>query len=290
ITALEEVVDLSNLDYRGLPNPLTKVNSKAECDSNPNSYYYNGSRLWVNLIKGEKPITNKNVHPILWLQGYNFKLGDTKLIVKDIIMFNRNSQGNIRDCFSVDGTSESELILWNVGVVFGMLNGIATRKVGKVFNFHGTAKLAEYDGFNYHGDGGTNPYEFVFEYDCHAYDNGLSQTHSCNATTAHDGMSIVRVGSVGYNCHGPVLADVNGCNSLNYDCIMYDSTLSNGGPRKTGYWFDEESTDRKGKIVLINSGGGGKDTYTIRHDGIDVFVKNLKGNNIPKEVVLIPVS
>ena len=103
-------------------------------------------------------------------------------------------------------------------------------------------------------------------------------------------MSVIRVNCVGYDCFGPVLADVNGCYSLNYDCTMYDSTRA-AGNTKAAFYFDEAIAVRQGKAVLINCGGGGIDTFTINSDGnVEIDVKNLKGNNIPDTLILNQIA
>jgi len=144
-----------------------------------------------------------------------------------------------------------------------------------------------YDGFNYHSELITDPYGLVFEYDCYGYNHGKLSGGTGNVTTAHDGIAIIRVNSVGHDSVGPVLADVNGCDSLNIDCTMYDSLLGDQYNTKSAYYFDAQGAQRQGGAWLINSGGGGNGTWTVNTDGnIPVYVNNLKGNNIPDALEL----
>ena len=144
------------------------------------------------------------------------------------------------------------------------------------------------DGFNYHNYLGYGNYSFAFEFNCVAYNNGIRDTNNNNnSTTAHDGYNILRIGCIGFNTKGPVLADVNACYSINYDCTMYDSFL-NGTPEvKSAYWFDDTGdTGKTGKSYLINCNGGGKETKAINTDGIaKVNIHNFKGNNVNTSVL-----
>jgi hypothetical protein len=167
------------------------------------------------------------------------------------------------------------------------LNGLATLYVGEVYTLNCTAGYNKSDGFNYHGNGGATPYEFVFEYNSHSYGNGDGAGIN-NGSTCHEGMTVLRVGAVCYNCDGPLIVDVNGCYSVNYDCTGYNSTKTTDSPTRAGFFFNDSAPlGKAGKTYLINCNGGGKDTYAISSDGIAViYVRNFKGKNIHSNAVL----
>lgn len=53
------------------------------------------------------------------------------------------------------------------------------------------------------------------------YETGSANTH--NLYTAHEGMSVLRCNCNGNNSKGPLLADVNGCRSINIDCQLVNA-------------------------------------------------------------------
>ena len=87
------------------------------------------------------------------------------------------------------------------------------------------------DGFNYHKNTTENVIPCAVEIDCKAYNIGNSTNHSCNASTIHDGGSIIRIGGEYYSCHGGNIADT-GTNeqirsySLNLGVYSHGSTQS----------------------------------------------------------------
>ncbi len=62
------------------------------------------------------------------------------------------------------------------------------------------------DGLNYHKSS-AGSFPNVVEINCTAYNNGDGNDSSSNATTVHDGASIIRVGGDYHDCFGGVVAD-----------------------------------------------------------------------------------
>ncbi|OCS82284.1 hypothetical protein [Caryophanon tenue] len=279
------VVDLYHTDYRGMPTELERVSTKELCDQTENSYYTDDVSTWVNMRGGLIPNLRENIALIRSVAGNQFVSGNTELYIKNVGFLQRTSP-TATAALTFLGNVNSKVFLDNVKVWGGTYNALQFDDLGAYYAFGCTATKAGYDGFNLHGRGGANPYEFGFEYDCHSYGNGTLKSGTNNAFTAHDGASILRVNSVGYDCYGPVCADVNGCDVLMYDCTMYDSTRP-AANTKAAFYFDAASAQREGKAVLINCAGGGVDTYSINSDGnIPIFVKNFKGNNMNETLKL----
>lgn len=129
------------------------------------------------------------------------------------------------------------------------------------------------DCFNYHTQSKDS---IVMEVNCIGYGAGMNKTstgnqtqHSNNATTAHDGMTIYRFGSVGFNCEGPVLADVNGCKSINIDCVMGISTTIKGYNSNYHYQSDFNNYNEFILINCKNSIIG--DKGTLQNKGVHVI-------------------
>lgn len=102
-----------------------------------------------------------------------------------------------------------------------------------------------YDGFNYHAKTieNTDYIPNVLEIDCVAYNNGSSESgmDSCNGSTAHDGVQIVRLNGEYYSCYGGVIAEIGGTGSgdpttksVNFGVLAHDSTGVNS--YKASFW------------------------------------------------------
>lgn len=99
------------------------------------------------------------------------------------------------------------------------------------------------DGFNYHKNTDENAIPCAVEIDCKAYNIGNSENHSCNASTIHDGGSIIRIGGEYYGCHGGNIADTGASEqvlsySLNLGVYSHGSTQSDPEyvPFNTCFW------------------------------------------------------
>ena len=281
---VEYVADYKFKDFKGLPLVYNMVGTLSECQSNAGTWYTDGSTVWVNRLDGSIPDEDiglgftQNTKMYFTLYGYKFALDNVHFWIKQL------SYGF--DALNIGGTSRSKLYARNTSARFSYKrNGIAVSNIGETYLFNSFTSENGADGFNYHG--GTHM--LVFEYDCYSYGNGLVDSNRGNCTTAHGGINIIRVNTVGHDTAGPVLADVNGCYSIIFDTTMYDSLRQDEGATKAAFYFDKASapTEAIGKAVLINCGGGGNDTFSINSDGlIDISVKNFKGNNIPKALQL----
>lgn len=89
---------------------------------------------------------------------------------------------------------------------------------------------------------------------CQALEAGWYDADSGNTDnlyTAHDGMNVLRVNCRGYNARGPMLADVNGCRSVNVFVNLYNNSyaLSTIAACIT---FNNEQNWRSGLATLIN--------------------------------------
>lgn len=276
------VNDLGERDIYNLPAEYKKVDSVAEVKAERSTWYTDGVDVWVRRFDDTKP--NGDVLLLLASSRIDWTLENSDLSFVNCVFLKVSAPQQSINGFRVTGTGNSRLFLFDTVVKYGTSNGIALVNVKESYLFNCATHSNGKDGFNYHGDGS----EFVFEYNCESFNNGtLEGNGTYNATTAHDGMTILRIGSVGYDCYGPLLADVNGCLSLNFDCQMSDS-LKNAGPTKAAYWFDKTgSSPGVGKAYLINCGGGGIDTWSINTDGqADVYIQKFEGNQFPEDLKL----
>ena len=115
------------------------------------------------------------------------------------------------------------------------------------------ARYNRRDGFNYHSLAGlTNGnYMTVYETKCKSFNQGfngywLSQPTlgiSNNGSTCHDNINIMRVNCDHQDCFGPVVADVGGCDSLNYGVTAKLPNLTNAVLPNLGVSDDDRKTN-----------------------------------------------
>ena len=110
------------------------------------------------------------------------------------------------------------------------------------------------DGFNYHAKDieGTTYIPNALEIDCVAYNNGTDQSgsDSCNGSTAHEGVQIVRINGEYYSCYGGVIAEIAESYqpttiSVNFGVLAHDSTGT--GTYKASFWASKNT-----KMYLID--------------------------------------
>lgn len=104
------------------------------------------------------------------------------------------------------------------------------------------------DGFNYHAKDidGTTYIPNALEIDCKAYNNGSDQSgsDSCNGSTAHEGVQIVRLNGEYHSCYGGVIAEIAETSqpttiSVNFGVLAHDSTGT--GSYKASFWASKNT-------------------------------------------------
>src|SRR5699024_10321106 len=164
-----------------------------------------------------------------------------------------------------DTGTKGSLILSNIDYVnFGggnVANGVSTNGVRDAKLFNVRAFDIVRDGFNYHNTKEVGGKGTVFEYNCYAENTGLDTTsYNNNISTAHEGIHIVRVGTKGRNSRGPLIADINGCLSVNIDVEVYGTGITSLSDQNAAFWFNDtpntQSPNPNGKAWLVNCAGG----------------------------------
>lgn len=257
-----EVFDFSKKDYRELPQRLEKVASVAECQALAGSWYTDGSTVWVRLFDDRAP--DKDLLVSISMNPPEFKLSSGKeIFLKNINFAGGNGTfGALR----VNTTVGDSGVLKAIKCAFiGATdsNGLDADRV-QTYLRDCTASFNGRDGFNYH-DNISSPQAVAVEVGCHAYKNGTEGNNTCNGSTAHDGMRVVRFGSVCFSNIGPNFADVNGSYSFNVNCFGANS-LRTDSPAKANFFFDDNSAVTPGESWLIGCGGADS-LYDIGSDG-----------------------
>ncbi len=279
-SGVEMVMDKLNKCFDGTPNIYTKMETLDECKIKKGSWYTDGSILYVNTIDNRTPDSGLLV--TLNTGAFNINLSNDTIFYCENINFAGHHQGS-PNLQIINAYNKGFVIMNNCNILGSSYgNGFSVSGIKYTWLFNCISKNSFRDGFNYHNY--INGKEcFVFEYNCTAYDCGLlSPNGNNNATTCHDGIRILRIGAKGWNTKGPVLADVNACYSINYDCTMYDSTLL-GGSTASAFFFSNDGEEEKGKFYLYNCEGGGYKTYSINtYDDAIINVCNFRGYNFPQ--------
>ena len=286
-SAVTDVWDKKNRDFANKPTQYKKVSTLAECQSTKGSWCLEGTTLYVRRL--DDLAIDTDIMVLLQTGSLMFDLqSDVKLIFKNVnLLCTHDLNPNVKIYSS---QNRGHYIGVNTNYLGSQaMNGLQVENVKYCWSFDCSAIGTFRDGFNYHNYLGKGKSSFAFEYNCIAYNNGVRDTVNTNnnAFTAHDGYRLLRIGNIGFNTKGPVLADVNACYSINYDCAMYDSILSGTPNIKTAYWFDDLGiTGETTQSYLINCSGGGKETKGINTDGIaKVNVHNFKGNKVNTSIL-----
>lgn len=290
-SATYAILDLRKKDFNGVPLEVKHVTTLAECQATPNTWYTDNTSIWVHTIDGIVPNDND------FMIGKQVALFDVNLTNSTLYLENVDIVGGKSSFLcSLRGDLSSVLVCRNTKFVGGNLrknmtggNSLSVNDIGKTFMFNCVSSLGGRDGFNYHYVNiplSDRRKCLVIEYNCVSYNHGLYDTNrNNNATTCHEGASILRIGSIGYNTTGPILADVNGCYSICIDCHMKDA-LDGLTRTKSAYFFDNNGATAPGKAYLINSDGGGNNDSLNSEVGFEVFIKGFRGINIPNDLSL----
>jgi hypothetical protein len=245
-SSVNNSIDFLNVDVYGLPVPLKQVSSLALCQAEKATWYTDGVTVWVHRLDEIIP-TQLNTGLNIGVTGIDPILGSGGIVYFENFIFcgwqNGNSlrvQGNgtatavgevcVNSCFFVG----KKALLSNG-------DGYRTFNVKDTYIFNCISAYSQRDGFNYSYDGITTRAErekcTVIEFKCTGYELGLveSGSGSNNVSSAHNGIKILRIGTIGFRNQGATIHDVTGCTSVLYDCNL--RTPFSGGIEATGTSF-----------------------------------------------------
>lgn len=212
-SATRKVVDLKN-NYG-----LSKVNSIEEVNTTLNSWYTNGTKVYINV--GVAP--NKNIVPLIGASNIQ-----VSKIPSDMYFENLNVYGG-NNPIQLNLSKGNKAYFKNVNFYHSNpgFNGVAITGGDLVVFDNCKANYNDMDGFNHH-IGADSSLPLIIEINCIGIENGSDKGtagfKSNNGTTTHDGVKSIRInGSYGRNDGGNV-ADVNtGTQSWNLGCAAFES-------------------------------------------------------------------
>ena len=236
-------------DYTGNIKKMYSASSVEECENIPGSYFIDGSTVYVHTYNDREPDENI-VRVFQWsLPLKLFRLRNSTLFIENFEFFNY-------DGITIVGDSTSHYIFHNCDFgQTGIGNSLTHLNTRKIYMLNCTTHDSYLDGFNYHYTA-QDRNNLVFEYNCIGYNNGNQPGGTGNNfTTAHEGISTIRVNCIGTQSQGVVCADVNGCYSLLYDCQMFNSKLDYSDKRCASYQFSTDVGVNNAKAILVNCKG-----------------------------------
>lgn len=270
------------LDGNGCPIVYKKVDDVAELV--PGSWCKVGSVLYVRPIRTGSDIDKTIVAVLQDSNKFQWSKNDGAVICENI----KWASGNI-NClrFAPQSLAAQAVFVRNIFLA-GKNDGFGVEApVYKIAMLDCISGYAGKDGFNYHATGlSALNGAIALEVNCkgyyaglYKYEGGNATTNSNNASTAHDGMTVIRLGCNHYECEGPVIADVNGCYSINYDTNSNGVLDSTTGDKAAWLFFGATSpTFQLSRTVMVNCQGGKSDFDLLTGQGVDLIYDNLDVN------------
>lgn len=290
-SAVVEVFDSKFKDFRGNPKKLTKVDTLEECKARFNSYYTDNVSVWVHRQDNSNPADDNAVMLLLPINtAFVFNLTKCTLFIDNVHFYTRQASAS-SNALLINGDDSSDIIIRRSSFCYSRNNGLGAKTFNRLYIFDSYSEGVGVDAFNFHASAiSANPNEKVFLYNCYGHNTGSLANNNGNAFTSHDGMKVVGVHLIGHDTNGPVLADVNGCESIYFDSIMYNS-LAKEGATKSAFYADESQALKKGSFTLISCSGGGKDTYSLNSDGlIATYLMDFNADTMPENLKYLMIE
>ncbi|RRT94185.1 hypothetical protein [Empedobacter falsenii] len=224
------VFDFNQVTHEGNPKHLIRCGSLAECKSTVNSFFADASLVYINTLDGNAP-TSKFELVLNMLQQY-VPSENVPFVYFENITFANSAGGNVLIKNNATTQFNTKVYLYKCkGLGNHSTNNFTINNIKECWLQDCEAYDAKNDGFNYHTSNLSNGYTpmNVVEINCKGSRFGQNYPNetSSNASTVHEGISIIRM-----NCNysfgrGGVVADVNGAKSLNLNVdVRYNYATS----------------------------------------------------------------
>jgi len=273
---INRVVDRLASDRYGNMLDLMNVSSPAICNRTPNSWHYDGTKLYINRADGVL-VTNANT------RYYRSSTGNAKITANINIGFSVADAssmwafegGNTSAClnYSAPSLASSFKIVLANKCTFQYAGGVNdTGAAGvKIDNLHGVAAFFECeadanysDGFNIHRSSVTGAKSHMVTVNCTAYDNGRAPSTSNNGWTSHEDCVGLDVAGIYRNNRGGTFRSINTTLSWFVNPIVRDDQgdLTQGGAQwpaawvandTAKYWIDSPVYDMPATGMVYNA-------------------------------------
>lgn len=202
-SGIGRLIDENQLNQYGVALDLMAVDSIILCETTPNSYFIEGTTLYVHRQDATAPDTRLKI--ISNLTGTTLK-PNQKYFIKGVIF-----EGGLSG--SIYAPMAYSVVMVNCKNTYSLDNGFRISGCNNSLAVNCEVYGNIQDGFNYHADtNGISPY--ATEINCKSYCNGLADNND-NGSTAHEDCRVLRVNCEYYDNKGPNLVDVGTVRSWN---------------------------------------------------------------------------
>lgn len=270
-SAIQAMVDRKYLDPWGLGLDMQYLTSSAAVKATPGSWWFDTGTgtLWVQRIDGTVPDPATGWTPITSFGGYSF-LTDGQLVIENC-EFAYNGGGANSNALRIRPTTafvtnDAKVALKKVRAYGADANAIQIMDFDTTVLQQCAGSSCLYDIFNYSSfitTGIQAQDQTVYEDRCHGHKAGstigkvlANPSNSNNLSTGHRSKHIYRNGLTGYDIPNSLVADVQGCYSMNAGIILPESTKT-GGLFLNNFWNQKLAGEGSAgsKMVLIGCGG-----------------------------------
>lgn len=221
------VIDTTRTNSKGYFVHLTKRNSLADLQAATDGFFTDGASVYIKHTA--EPTTEFEI--CLNVLQKIIANGQKYIFLKGITFYTNSGLGGIEFNNNLTTQHNTKVYLKNVVASENKVsNGIAINNIKEAWLESCGGYGHTLDSLNYHSEVSGYEKMKVVEINCFGGNNGIGTTQlSSNGSTAHDGISIIRMGGSFEMCMGPVIADVsdNG-KSLNFNVVAKDSVLEGG--------------------------------------------------------------
>ena len=205
------VFDASRIDGNGDYLELTKKTSLDEVKSINNTYFIDGSDVYINTIDGRTPDND-----ILLL----FNNINTITVTENLYIEGIEIQGG-KNCLVTSSNNKNEFFANNCTFKYSTDDDGLQAKFGTTIVSNCLSAKNTQDGFSYSGNN-------VIEVNCIGRDNGnpndITLANTQNGSTQHNGGKVIRVNNEYYRNKGSNCGDTHdGTKSWNLGCLAYES-------------------------------------------------------------------
>ena len=257
------------------------VSSIANVLINPGSYYYDGADLYIRTISGESPVVNQDIAIVRsgateFIQPIQ---NDNTLYTENITLY-----GAITKASNITGSTAS-LRMRDCKIAYGRKNQNLLSIYGGDFHIVSNV-IASFTGddiYNWHFQNSNSEVPNIIEHNNEGYYNGYDSGNN-QISTAHDGISIVRINSYYEGSLEELVSDVGaGTESWNLG-VRCLGGFNNGGliqgmvfTDAGNYWLDKCTISSTGNSSLRISTGA---TVNILDPNFSIFNINNTGGTV----------
>lgn len=260
------VLDLSIVDSFGVPTQLSQQNSIANVNTTPGSYFVNGNTIYIRTADSRIPDAN------IELFGTNVSISSLNgVVTKDVTIYIKDINFRCASMYTTapDGLGGLKIYMENSQNTYwgAFFNGTQ-----EVMMFNVTGGNTNGDIINYDPEFGIVPK--VVEYNVNFQNNLASAGTNNQASTAHQGVRILRINGVYGANAGQNVGDVDGCRSVLFGCTARNATpnasssyLFGTGATQSYAWLDRCTSNQIPGRFAIDAAGNAT-----------VFSRNLTSN------------